>query len=855
MKDTIQLQKLKFNSLLSFFKELGYNTSSKIGQNEYRVFLNKKSKNEKFDLTLMNKLFEVLDLDEMSTLSIEDFITGFLSFEEEIQKNSELYNFKLAQEQEIYDKILKQCRAYQSEKLNSEGFCENAKICGKISDIDIKRQLEGIKEIILIIIYNEKKEEIHLKMGDKFNKELLKNTFEFKPTSRKDHFEFIMRGVNEKDQVFDIGSKVFPLDDINSQEEYLVQIVIPEMDNSEKIAAYINLVIILYMSDFKYYESLRKKQEKRLKKYMTAAKKASEYLLYVREIYGDLTQMKPELIVDFNNEKLMQRKGVKLNVNFNNVIEAEAPRSNYMVEFNNEREVQAKVEPLKVEFNNSKEVLNPVIENETKKTVYKYNYSSKANLTKVNELEKKIQLLEKEKEIINNKLANLPKPDSNLQQINIKTTTENIKIINNQKNISQQNNDMNSNLSLQNEKTNPKEVYSHEQIIQKKVETTHEVPITFQQTTTTVNTNQNISSPEYNTVIDNNNYNNFDLDAYLKQTTTTTTQTNCQMQENNNQNIITTQANNFGSGGYLHEQTKETTTTTTNASPMYLEGPYIGPVEEHSSIEQTVNINNENYLKNIISGQNATTTTTTTTTHQYETGENLGEIGYGTNETGELKGEIGYGSTINGQVNEYQTAGQYQENTFISNIKTLKPIMNEVVVNNTYNNVIMDKTNNVQVSEQTLPTSYLPDKINKVIYEDKVTTLPVITTNVNSGYTKLDPIVHELKTYYKEETDGGTTITNGYDFTVNTNENNILMNNYSDGNNFANNENMNFVGNYEINGIENGSNNLTEYNQISYNNSNANVYGTTKTTKTVTTTQYKTNYGVPTSENNYFISQ
>ena len=91
---------------------------------------------------------------------------------------------------------------------------------------------------------------------------------------------------------------------------------------------------------------------------MTAANKAVEYLKYVREIYGDLSQIKPELIVNFNNEKLMQRKGAKLNVNFNNMMEAVQTEGNFVVEFNNEREVQTRGIPLRVEFNNSKEVLS-----------------------------------------------------------------------------------------------------------------------------------------------------------------------------------------------------------------------------------------------------------------------------------------------------------------------------------------------------------------------------------------------------------------------------------------------------------------------------------------------------------------
>ena len=38
------------------------------------------------------------------------------------------------------------------------------------------------------------------------------------------------------------------------------------MDNQNKIIPYINTKIVLYMSDYKYYKSLRRKQGKRLKK-------------------------------------------------------------------------------------------------------------------------------------------------------------------------------------------------------------------------------------------------------------------------------------------------------------------------------------------------------------------------------------------------------------------------------------------------------------------------------------------------------------------------------------------------------------------------------------------------------------
>ena len=47
---------------------------------------------------------------------------------------------------------------YQRENLNAEGICKNAKISGEITDINIKKKLEGLKETIIIVIFNDIKE-------------------------------------------------------------------------------------------------------------------------------------------------------------------------------------------------------------------------------------------------------------------------------------------------------------------------------------------------------------------------------------------------------------------------------------------------------------------------------------------------------------------------------------------------------------------------------------------------------------------------------------------------------------------------------------------------------------------------
>ena len=363
--ESLEIKKAKIDSLVAGFFKTGYKSTSNINQSELIQFLNRRSSSGKFDPIISGKLFEVLSLDAMSTITVEEFINGFLQFEEEIQKNAEDFSIKLSKEEEIFSQMENDFKKYK-ESLTADGLCENAKVSGEITEIDIQKKLEGIKEIIIKIIYNEKNEELHFKMGDISSNELEHKTFEFKPTSRKDHFEFIMKGINDRNQEFDIGKKIFDLSNINSHEEYLVQIVVPEIDNEEIIAAFIKAKIVVFWSDYKKYEKQKKKAENKLKKLTIAKNKAEEYLKKIREIYGDLVKKQPDLIVDFNNEKLMQRKGAKLNVNFNNTKEVEAPGSNYVVEFNNQKEVLIKQEvktETKIVESNEKKIEPPVQEN------------------------------------------------------------------------------------------------------------------------------------------------------------------------------------------------------------------------------------------------------------------------------------------------------------------------------------------------------------------------------------------------------------------------------------------------------------------------------------------------------------
>ena len=767
------LQKIKYSSLIHSFEKLGYNSSSNIGKNELQNFLNNKTSSGHFDLLLFNKFFEFCNMGEQNSLQINKFIEDFLLFEEEVTRNAESFRIKYLKEKEIYNKILKQCEIYKSEKLNSEGFCEKAKIYGEITDIDIRKKLKGIKEIVLTVVFNNEKEELHFTIGG--DASYIKKSFEFRPTSRKDHFEFIMKGINDRNMIFDIGSKIFPLTEITSHEEYFVQILIPEINNSEEIAAFINANIVLYMSDYKYYENLRIKQEKKLNKYKNAADKAFEYVKYVREIYGNLTEIKPELIVDFNNEKLMKRKGAKLNVNINCSLDKTVNRGNYYVEFNNKREIEKKRIPLKIEFNNMKKIYNPVIETQKIEYNYKTNYD---RLIEKNIVKKSEQILENiEKENINNNIIQ-PISEQTPKKNDGKTEQENknikinisIKKLEDEELSAGLNNLIINNEDNEKHKTDIKNI--NEEKLSNPIESQIDLEKIFHQQNSEKN-KQNEIKQSNNEIIQNNNPGQLHT-IYIGQ------QTGSKFDFNN---FIRQKYNNINK---LQHNIKE------------------GQNQITKNIIANIDFNTQQQNKNIKPNQ---------IQENNITNNNITKI-------------VANNNIQNNNINnsskqpmiEYERESVYKvvndiskKKTISSNIQTLEPIVNKVNYNVSVNKAIINqKTNQILISENTLPVSYLPEKVNKLIVSDQVTYLPLATTEKKVTYNKAKPIIHESKIYIKE---GDENILN--------NLNNLykINNNYNDSNNLLNNKNNDYTY-LTYNNYNNNIGNNYNYNYIMNNNEN-----------------------------------
>ena len=78
--------------LLNELSQYGYTNDNLISQSELTLFLDRKSTKNKFDISLLEKLCSLLNLTEYNTVTISQFISGFVKMDEEFRKTREELN-------------------------------------------------------------------------------------------------------------------------------------------------------------------------------------------------------------------------------------------------------------------------------------------------------------------------------------------------------------------------------------------------------------------------------------------------------------------------------------------------------------------------------------------------------------------------------------------------------------------------------------------------------------------------------------------------------------------------------------------------------------------------------------------
>ena len=277
--------------LLNELSQYGYTEDNLISQNELALFLDRKSTKNKFDIVLLEKLFSLLNLTEYDTVTISQFVSGFIKMEEEFRKSREELNEEYLNKKKEYENILDMCKRYQSEKLNEEGFSENGRLSGDIIDTTYNVDLDGIEEVILKIIYGEETQEIKKNIKEKEEDKESNKHFELKASSGKEHLEFKLLTRNYLNYCTEIGSKIYSLEGIKNQDSFFIKVEIPfdddyVIDKEGSLAAIIKAKISLRWSDFQYYEQQKKTEEPKLKKLISDLEQAEESIKKIEKIYS-----------------------------------------------------------------------------------------------------------------------------------------------------------------------------------------------------------------------------------------------------------------------------------------------------------------------------------------------------------------------------------------------------------------------------------------------------------------------------------------------------------------------------------------------------------------------------------------
>ena len=408
--------------LLNELSQYGYTEDNLISQSELALFLDRKSTKYKFDIYLLEKLFSLLNLTEYGTVTISQFISGFLKMDEEFRKLREELNEEYLNKKKEYENILDMCKRYQSEKLNEEGFSENGRLSGDIIETIYNVDLDGIEEVILTIIYGEAKQEIKKNIKEKEEDKENNKHFELKALSAKEHLEFKLLTKNYLNYCTEIGSKTYSLEGIKNQDPFYIKVDIPfdddyVNDKEGNLAAIIKAKISLRWSDFQYYEQQKKSEEPKLKKLISDLEQAEENIKKIEKIYSpEKKDEKNE--AENNNKKNAESLNKKL---------LEFPDNNFIVDFNNERIDTVMNKGIKVDFNNEKEVEVSGEQNEENKEDNNINKDNNININ--NDAEQNDHNFSYEIMNNNENLENNEKVNNN-NEINIDHILNNNDIIN-----------------------------------------------------------------------------------------------------------------------------------------------------------------------------------------------------------------------------------------------------------------------------------------------------------------------------------------------------------------------------------------------------------------------------------------
>jgi hypothetical protein len=187
--------------------------SNSINKTELFFALNSKPSNENFHSYLSDKLIQNREMSNNSTISLKEIISQISDYDPSFKKNSEILSIQNSKENEKNIQYRN-----QSNNINYENSFKNSRLSGHIIGVDLKKTMEGIKEINEIIIKircGEQMQEITQKTGVEREEKDENNYFEFQSINKEEYLEFILQAKNKSGDIIFIGNKAYSLEGIN----------------------------------------------------------------------------------------------------------------------------------------------------------------------------------------------------------------------------------------------------------------------------------------------------------------------------------------------------------------------------------------------------------------------------------------------------------------------------------------------------------------------------------------------------------------------------------------------------------------------------------------------------------------
>ena len=214
-ESTILLTEQKRQALLTEFNKMSKNESSYISNEEAAMFLKQQGILTK---NLKDKILKYL-YDQTDTIQVNKFIQGYIELEKELKNTYHLMIVSYDKNKRQIEEYQQKLNDYANERLNSEGINDRSEITIHIKDFKIE---DNEHEAYYFTMSLDNQQYVSTDKTE---------VVKFYTNSKKKSVRIELYGIDHNVKT-SIGLSEIKLEEIEAQEEYMVELAIPSLSNT-----------------------------------------------------------------------------------------------------------------------------------------------------------------------------------------------------------------------------------------------------------------------------------------------------------------------------------------------------------------------------------------------------------------------------------------------------------------------------------------------------------------------------------------------------------------------------------------------------------------------------------------------